>query len=76
VWYGLAGALIAWVITAVATGVLRDPIARIAGLYGSAFRVRGLGLESSLLLLAAGVVLGWLGSYVAATRHLRAIEPT
>jgi cell division transport system permease protein len=76
VWYGLAGAMIAWVITAVATGVLRDPIARIAGLYGSAFRVRGLGLESSLLLLAAGVVLGWLGSYVAATRHLRAIEPT
>jgi cell division transport system permease protein len=76
VWYGLAGGLIAWVITAMAIGVLREPIARIAGLYGSAFQVRGLGLESSLLLLVAGAALGWLGSYVAATRHLRAIEPS
>jgi cell division transport system permease protein len=76
VWYGVAGALIAWVITAVVIGVLREPIARIAGLYGSSFEVQGLGIESSLVLLAAGAVLGWLGSYVAATRHLRAIEPS
>jgi cell division transport system permease protein len=76
VWYGVAGAVIAWLITAVAIAVLREPIARIAGLYGSAFEVQGLGVESSLVLLAAGAVLGWLGSYVAATRHLRAIEPS
>ena len=39
-------------------------------------RLSALGLEPSLLLLAAGVVLGWLGSYLAASRHLRDIEPT
>ncbi|MGH8175235.1 MAG: permease-like cell division protein FtsX [Steroidobacter sp.] len=76
VWYGLAGAVIAWVITAVATGVLREPVARIAGLYGSGFKLRGLGLEPSIWLLAAGVILGWIGSYIAASRHLRDIEPT
>jgi hypothetical protein len=27
-------------------------------------------------LLLSGAVLGWLGSYVAANRHLRSIEPT
>lgn len=76
VWYGLGGALIAWLVTGIATGVLRAPIERIAGLYGSGFQISGLKLEPSLLLLASGILLGWLGSYIAASRHLRNIEPT
>jgi cell division transport system permease protein len=76
VWYGLGGALVAWLITVVAVAVLRPAIARVAGLYGSSFELTGLGLEPSLLLVAGGLLLGWLGSYVAATRHLRDIEPT
>lgn len=76
IWYGLAGGLTAWIITLAVTGVLREPVGRIAGLYGSAFELGGLNLEATLTLLSSGIVLGWLGSYVAATRHLRAIEPT
>jgi cell division transport system permease protein len=75
-WYGLAGALVAWVIAAAAVGALRDPVTRIAGLYGSQFQVEGLGLEPSLLLLGAGVGLGWLGSYISATWRIRGIEPS
>jgi cell division transport system permease protein len=73
-WYGLGGAILAWVLSAVVVGLLRGPVNRIAGLYGSGFEIRGLGLEPSLILLAAGVVLGWIGSFVAASRHLR--EPS
>ena len=76
VWYGVGGALIAWLLTAIVVGVLREPVSRIAGLYGSGFSVSGLGLEPTLILLGAGVFLGWLGSYVAASRHLREIEPS
>jgi cell division transport system permease protein len=76
IWYGLGGALTAWIITAGVTGVLREPVGRIAGLYGSDFELGGLDLRATLILLGSGIVLGWLGSYVAATRHLRAIEPT
>lgn len=76
IWYGLGGGLTAWIITLAVTGVLREPIGRIAGLYGSAFQLGGLDLRSTLYLLGGGIVLGWLGSYLAATRHLRAIEPT
>lgn len=76
VWYGLGGALAAWLVTSVATAVLRQPVVRLAGLYGSDFQPAGLGLKASGLLLLSGIVLGWLGSYVAATRHLRDIEPT
>ncbi|HEY0943442.1 MAG TPA: permease-like cell division protein FtsX [Steroidobacter sp.] len=76
IWYGLGGGLIAWLITLAVTGILREPIGRLAGLYGSAFELGGLDPKSTLILLGAGIVLGWLGSYLAASRHLRAIEPT
>jgi cell division transport system permease protein len=76
VWYGLGGALTAWVITLVALAVLREPIGKLAGLYGSSFELGALGPEASGILLAGGIALGWLGSYIAATRHLRKIEPT
>lgn len=75
VWYGLGGGLLAWLVVVVAVALLAAPVQRIAGLYGSNFSLSGLGLVGGLGLLLAGVVLGWLGSFVAATRHLRAIEP-
>jgi cell division transport system permease protein len=75
-WYGLGGAATAWVITLVAIAVLREPVGKLAGLYGSSFQLGVLGPEASAVLLAGGVALGWLGSYIAATRHLRKIEPT
>jgi cell division transport system permease protein len=75
-WYGLGGGVVAWLIVVLVVALLSGPASRIAGLYGSDFRLRGLGLESSLWLLGTGIALGWLGSYLAATRHLRAIEPS
>ena len=75
VWYGLGGGLIAWLIVAVVILVLGDPVSRIAGLYGSSFDLRGLGAEGSAALVGGGVLLGWLGSFIAATRELRGIEP-
>jgi cell division transport system permease protein len=75
VWYGLGGALIAWLIVVVVISVLGQPVQRIAGLYGSTFELNGLGLEGTGVLLLGGVVLGWLGSFIAATRELRGIEP-
>jgi len=74
-WYGLGGGLIAGLIVAVVVFVLGDPVQRIAGLYGSSFRLQGLGLAGWLTLLGGGIGLGWLGSFIAATRELRGIEP-
>lgn len=76
VWYGIGGGIIAWVVTAIVLAALRDPVARIAGLYGSGFQLTGLGLEAGATLVGAGILLGWMGSFIAATRHLRQIEPT
>jgi len=75
VWYGLGGGLVAWLIVTVVIAVLGEPVQRIAGLYGSRFSLAGLGLQGSAILLFGGVALGWMGSFIAATRELRDIEP-
>ncbi len=75
VWYGLGGGLVAWLTVTVVISLLGEPVQRIAGLYGSSYRLHGLGLEGSAVLLAGGVLLGWLGSFIAATREIRGIEP-
>jgi cell division transport system permease protein len=75
VWYGLGGGLVAWLVVTVVMTALGEPVQRIAGLYGSRFELRGLGLEGSAALLLGGAALGWIGSYIASTRQLRGIEP-
>lgn len=75
-WYGVGGGIIAWLLCAIAIGVLREPVSRIAGLYGSGYQIRGLDWRATSALVGSAIVLGWLGSYITATRHLRDIEPT
>jgi cell division transport system permease protein len=76
VWYGLGGGILAWLVVALVVALLAGPVSRIAGLYGSDFALHGLSLGTGLALLGSGVTLGWLGSFLAATRHLREIEPS
>ena len=73
--YGLGGALIAWGIVTLIVLVLGESVATLARLYGSRYVLTGLTLEEAGALVAAGVVLGWLGAWISAARHLRAIEP-
>jgi cell division transport system permease protein len=73
--YGLSGALIAWAIIAGAVTLLAEPVATLAHLYGSRYSLRGLALQDVGALLGSGIVLGWLGAWLSAARHLRAIEP-
>jgi cell division transport system permease protein len=73
--YGLGGALLAWGILALVLLILHDPVATLAKLYGSRFELQGLAPEDVAVLLGAGFVLGWLGAWISAARHLRSIEP-
>ena len=75
-WYGMAGGVMAWLLTGIALLVMEQPVARLSGLYGSNFTLQGLGLQGALAVLLAGALLGWLGSLVAVGRHLGEIEPT
>lgn len=72
---GLLGALAAVCLIATGLLLLGEPVRELAALYATDFAVEGLGLRGTGILLGSGAVLGWLGAWIAAARHLRAIEP-
>jgi cell division transport system permease protein len=73
--YGVGGALLAWGIVALAVVILGDSVATLAHLYGSRFVLAGPSGADVGVLLGAGALLGWLGAWLSAARHLHSIEP-
>lgn len=76
IWYGLAGGLAAWLLVGAALTALSNPIAELAGLYESGFRVSAWHPLAFIGLISSGVVLGLGGAWVAVGRHLQAITPS
>jgi cell division transport system permease protein len=76
IWYGLGGGLMALILVAAAVAVLARPVDDLAKLYGSRFHLQGLRFTTGALVLGLAASLAWLGSWLAATRHIRGIEPT
>ena len=75
IWYGLGGGLLALGMIALGLHLLEQPVARLAGLYNSAYRMLSLDLRESLSIIGVAVFLGLIGSWIAAARHMRRIEP-
>ncbi len=74
-WYGIGGGLVALAVVTVSLWLTEDAVARLAGLYSSGFRLAGLDWKESLALVGVGALLGLFGSWFAAARHMRRIEP-
>ena len=55
--------------------MLQPPIARLAGLYQGGVGVLTFDLREIGIILGIGVLLGLVGSWFAAARHMRRIEP-
>jgi cell division transport system permease protein len=75
IWYGLGGGLMALILVALAAVILGKPVESLAKLYGSRFHLQGLRFTTGVELLGLAVSLAWLGSWLAATRHIRGIDP-
>ena len=74
-WYGLFGGLLALGLVQYGLYLLQQPVARLAGLYQSGVVVMNLDGVEMLAILGVGVLLGLVGSWLAASRHMRRIEP-
>jgi len=74
-WYGLGGGLLALGLVGYGLYALEQPVRRLAGLYNSTFSVLDLNLSESFVIIGIGVLLGLAGSWLAAARHMRRIEP-
>jgi cell division transport system permease protein len=75
IWYGLGGGLMALILVALAAVILERPVESLAKLYGSPFHLQGLRFTAGVELLGLAVSLAWFGSWLAATRHIRDIDP-
>lgn len=75
-WYGLGGGILAFILIFVGVQWLSSPIDRLAELYQSEFRLRGLSLVESLVIMSTAGFLGLFGAALAVSRHLHTIEPS
>ena len=75
-WYGLAAAALALGLLALAGLALQAPLAVLIASYGSRFRFDGLDWRVAPTVLAGGLLLGWLGAWLATGHHLRRTRPT
>jgi cell division transport system permease protein len=73
--HGAGGSFLAWLLLSLSLFLLDAPVARLAGLYSSDFKLHSLSIIECLLLFLGGGVLGLLGSWVSVQRHIKAIEP-
>lgn len=74
-WYGLLGGLLAVGLVRYGVYLLQAPIARLAGLYQASAATVGFELSEIGMIVGIGVLLGLFGSWFAAARHMRRIEP-
>ncbi|MFZ2507224.1 MAG: permease-like cell division protein FtsX [Steroidobacteraceae bacterium] len=74
-WQGLAGGFLAVALIGIGLFILEAPVERVAKAYGAAFALVGLAAREYLVIVGGGALLGLLGAWLAATFHLRRIEP-
>ncbi len=74
-WYGMFGGIFALLLVQYGLHLLKDPLARLAGLYQGNITVVTLAAGESLAIIGAAVFLGLFASWFTTARHMRRIEP-
>lgn len=74
-WYGLLGALLAWLLVMSLQLLSQGPLNRLLEAYASTHSLSTLGLAQSLALIAGGSILALFGAWIAAESSIRSIEP-
>ncbi|MFO7543197.1 MAG: permease-like cell division protein FtsX [Thiobacillus sp.] len=71
---GLLGGLAAGGVLALAGWLLRDPVAHLSSLYGSAFSLLPPSPLQIAIVLGLTTLFGWLGAWISVTRTLHQVE--
>ncbi len=74
-WYGFMGGILACVLVAFGYWAISGSVARLAASYQSDYQLAGLGFAGNVALVALSTLIGWLGAWLAVSRHLSQIEP-
>ena len=74
-WYGFGGGVLALALLTLGNHWLSMPVAALAASYGASFSLPQLDVTGSTILLSCSTLLGWLGAWLAVSRHLASIRP-
>lgn len=74
-WYGIGGGFLAVILLLILGLWLSNPVNNLIHLYESERSLEFLSFSAVLALLFGSAVLGWLGAWLAVSRHLRGVEP-
>jgi cell division transport system permease protein len=74
-WYGAFAGVLSLVLIGIVEWALAAPLAQLAASYEHRFGVHGLALADMGIVLGAGALLGWLGAWLAASRHIALGQP-
>lgn len=75
VYYGILAGALAWLLLIAGLSWLNVTVREVASLYQSDFVLSGMPLIDGLTLLAAAMLLGLAGAWLAVGRHIREIQP-
>ena len=73
-WYGLCGAVLAWLLVWLGLRLLQPAVARLAESYGTQLELLLIPWNESFILIAGSAVLGLGGAWLAVSRQLRAMR--
>lgn len=74
-WYGMLAGVMSLMLILIVEFVLAAPLAALTASYDHRFAVHGLPPAAMAGALAASVGLGWLGAFIAASRHIALGQP-
>lgn len=74
-WFGLGGSMLALLLLIASKQVLGSSVDDISQLYDTHIAISGLTISTAVKILLSGALLGWLGAWLAASRHISALEP-
>jgi cell division transport system permease protein len=75
-WYGMFAGVASLILIGLVEWALAAPLSALASSYDHRFDVHGLSLAQMAVVLAASAALGWLGAWIAASRHIALGQPT
>jgi len=76
-WYGLLGAIGAWIVVFICALLLKSPLQALEINYGDvSFSVMRWDTQGTIYLLAGSIFCGMVGAWLAVWRHLRDINPS
>ena len=75
VYYGILAGALAWLLLISGLSWLNVTVREVASLYQSDFVLSGMPVIDGLTLLAAAMLLGLAGAWLAVGRHIREIQP-